>query len=429
MAPREIWLVILLALLAAPPLALLSSTSVDAARGKTFVVNSASGGFDLAGCEPVPDGCTLIDAIFAANFRPGKDAIKFNIPAAGLQTIAPTTLMPAITDPVTIDGYSQPGAKPNSLKRGTNAILLIELDGRDSGNNSIGLDIQAGPTVIRGLVINRFDRAHVRIAAGVDNTGNVVAGNFLGTNPAGSAAASPQPGTGLGVLVQSGGNRIGGADRADRNLISGNENDGVLLDDGAAKNLVEGNLIGSDAAGTGGVANVDSGVSVPSGQDNVIRNNVIAFNGAAGVDIVTGTGNRISHNSIFDNVELGIDLEVDGRTDNDVGDPPDTDLGANLLQNTPELSVATRSNQGTTVKGTLRSAPRTEFSLEFITNELAEDEGRAFLGKKTIRTDGDGVIDFTFKTKKKVGDKVAITATATDPSGITSEFSDPLAVT
>ena len=49
--------------------------------------------------------------------------INFNIPGGGIQTISPTSALPAITEPITINGYTQPGASANTLAVGTNAVL------------------------------------------------------------------------------------------------------------------------------------------------------------------------------------------------------------------------------------------------------------------------------------------------------------------
>src|SRR5690349_24377722 len=64
---------------------------------------------------------SLRQAILDANAAPGADTIQFAIPGSGVQTIRPATLFPVITDAVTIDGYTQPGASPNTLTVGTNA--------------------------------------------------------------------------------------------------------------------------------------------------------------------------------------------------------------------------------------------------------------------------------------------------------------------
>ena len=82
---------------------------------------------------------TLREAITAANTNaapsgdttpgdPGLDTIAFDIPGAGVRTIHLTSALPTITDPVVIDGYTQPGSSPNTLPDGDNAVLLIELN-------------------------------------------------------------------------------------------------------------------------------------------------------------------------------------------------------------------------------------------------------------------------------------------------------------
>src|SRR5262245_26552360 len=89
-----------------------------------------------------------------------RDTIAFNIPGTGVHTIQPATVLPAITDPVILDGYTQPGASPNTLAVGTNAVLRIEVSGTlipvVNGVTSQGLDIPAGNTTVRGLVIGGF---------------------------------------------------------------------------------------------------------------------------------------------------------------------------------------------------------------------------------------------------------------------------------
>lgn len=98
---------------------------------------------------------SLRQAITDANGTPGSNTITFNIPGAGVHTISPATALPAITQPVVIDGYSQSGAAANTNGPGLglNGTLLIEIDCSNAG--SICLNVQASNTTIRGLVINR----------------------------------------------------------------------------------------------------------------------------------------------------------------------------------------------------------------------------------------------------------------------------------
>jgi hypothetical protein len=135
-------------------------------------------------------------------------------------------------------------------------------------------------------------------------------------------------------------------------------------------------------------------------------------------------GDRIVGNSIFLNTGQGIDLGADGRTDNDVDDP---DAGANLRQNFPVIASAKAGRDGTILKGRLNSTPGRTFTVQFFANPPATDEGKTFLGQKTVTTDADGEVPISFRTRKRAAGSV--TATATDPAGNTSEFSAPKTVT
>ncbi len=104
---------------------LLAASAAPAHSAAVFTVNNTFNPGDGI-CNNA--GCTLRDAILAANDTPGVDTINFNIPGGGLKTIKPSSTLPTITEQVTIDGYSQPGASPNTLAKGTNAQLMIELD-------------------------------------------------------------------------------------------------------------------------------------------------------------------------------------------------------------------------------------------------------------------------------------------------------------
>src|SRR5512135_2117087 len=81
---------------------------------------------------------SLRQAILDANASVGFDTIAFNIPGTGVHTITPVTELPYLTDPASIDGYTQPGASPNTDSIGTNAVILIELDG--GGTLGLGLN-------------------------------------------------------------------------------------------------------------------------------------------------------------------------------------------------------------------------------------------------------------------------------------------------
>jgi hypothetical protein len=153
-----------------------------------------------------------------------------------------------------------------------------------------------------------------------------------------------------GVLLEGGAtnNTVKGTAVGAGNVISGNAGQGVRIDFlNTTGNVVAGNLIGTDAAGTGAIGNLSGGLAITnSAANNTIggtvpgAGNVIAYNiGGDGINVAAaaGTGNAILGNSIHSNTGLGIDLVNDGVTANDTGDG---DTGPNNLQNFPVLSAA-----------------------------------------------------------------------------------------
>jgi CSLREA domain-containing protein len=427
--------VALLAVVAMVVSSLLLITVRPAHAATTFTVtNTADPGNGICNAS----GCTLREAIDAANDTPGKDAIHFDIGGGGVQTIKPKSVLPAIEDTVTIDGYTQTGAKANTLTQGTNAVLKIELNGEDTEPEASahGLHIRASNSVVRGLAINRFGGIGLEIGGpAADAQGNRVVGNFIGTDPGGTHDL----GNGSrGVVIfreNASGNTIGGSRPAARNLISGNQGDGIGIVSSAANNAVMGNLIGTRANGTGTLTNFGDGVHIGGGaSDNLVGGtlsgtaNTIAFNGGDGVtvDHEASTGNSILRNSIFENA-LGIDLvggsEIGfGTTANDEGDE---DEGPNNLQNKPDLTSAVNSGGETTVQGTLNSTPDETFKVRFFSNPpTGGAEGKKYIGAKSVTTNANGNDSFSFKPENQVPEGQNITATATrNSTGDTSEFS------
>ena len=241
------------------------------------------------------------------------DTIAFNISGGGVHTISPTTALPTITDPVIIDGYTQPGASANTLAVGNDATLLIELDGTTAGG--VGLTITAGGSTVKGLVINRFGAiGGIRL---LTTGGNTIQGNFLGLNPAGDAVS----GNGAGLDVESANNLIGGTTPAARNVVlSGGSNPAILVgifNSAAVGNTIQGNYIGTNAAGDTGYGSL-RGIYVES-DSNLIggmaagAGNVIAGGGGfSSITVQSASGNKIQGNllgvSADGTVFLGNDL-------------------------------------------------------------------------------------------------------------------------
>jgi hypothetical protein len=257
--------------------------------GATFTVTNT--GDDAPG--------SLRQAIEIANANVGPDVIAFNIPGAGPHTIQPIWPLPEITSPVVIDGYTQPGtalATDNSP-----ATLLIELDGINliRLRHESGLAISAGNSTVRGLVINRFGDAGIRIYR---NGGNTIEGNFIGTDVTGTQA---QGNLGHGVYIEtSPDNMVGGSTPEARNVISDNDYSGVeifLWD--AIGNQVQGNYIGTDATGTTSLGNTTYGVIIRTGAsettigpDNLIQGN------DTGIWIDSAIFNTVYRNNFIDNI-------------------------------------------------------------------------------------------------------------------------------
>lgn len=222
------------------------------------------------------------------------DLILFNIPGAGLQTITPSTALPTITEAVVIDGTTQPDFVVGAP--------VIELNGSLAGIGVNGLSITLGGSTVRGLVINRFTGSGIELfGAG----GNTIAGNFIGTDATGTTDLGN---TQHGVHVSSSAaNTIGGTTDAARNVISGNDQFGVFIEHTLATgNLVQGNFIGTDAAGTADLGNSRSGVLISAASANMIggasvaTRNVISGNNQHGVHLLGsgGTGNTVQGNFI-----------------------------------------------------------------------------------------------------------------------------------
>ena len=198
---------------------LAASTSFSA----TFVVDN-TGDTDVGALYNPGDGSnTLRKCIRLANANPGADIIEFNIPGAGPYIINRVGPNP-ITDQVTINGFSQPGA----------AIGTPLIQVRSNGNTFHILNAASSGTTIRGLVINGGTMGIL-----VENSiNNIIAQNFVGTNLTGNAAsATPIIAHGILALINS--NNLAITD----NVIGGCNTHGVLIQNSNTPTL-RGNKIG-----------------------------------------------------------------------------------------------------------------------------------------------------------------------------------------
>lgn len=466
------------------------------------------------------DQCTLRAAIEQSNASTTvDDNIEFEV-GESPQTITPATALPDITDAVVIDGVTQTG---------TGAPLITV---KGAGTNSFdGLTVAAGGdnSQINRLVLNNFKIA-VRAEAPVQ-----IDGNYIGIAQDGTAAAGSPNSVGIRVSATSGGVGRSGGGAGDRNVISNNDDVGIdVVSNGAmfqifnnyigtnpagtaalgngtagvrvgsvaevqvlAGNVISGNAgrgvlwsgthgairgsyIGTNASGTGPLPNAGEGVLMTSGDPNITDNvisgnkigglrvtpagdptvsgnkigvgadgttaigntvaggidinssgatiggpggNVIANNSPWGLRIRSGTGNRIQgNNSFFGNTGLGIDLDPMQFNPNDT----DPNLGApNLGQNYPSLTSAVA---GGNVTGTLSSQANKAYAIDLFVSATCDPsfygEGQTFLKTVNVTTDQNGNATFSTGLSDIVAAGEVITATATDSvANNTSEFS------
>ena len=316
---------------------------------------------------------------------------------------------------------------------------------------------------------------------GTGTSGNQVQGNYIGVNPAGTAAIG-NGWAGVNFFGGATANLVGGSVPGAGNVISGNHSQGVLLQDaGTSGNLVQGNLIGLNAAGDAAISNTWAGVEIYNGPSaNLIggyggARNFISGNGLEGVrlDGPGTTGNLIQGNTIgldaanllpVPNFYSGVVL-FGGATGNQIGG---LTLGAaNLMSANPSGGVvlydaATTNNTvrgnsifnnngigialynsanqnlaapalasavvttNTVVSGTYSGAAGKNYQLDFYAD--AATEAMTYLGSISVTGTG-GVAAFNASLGARLPAGRMLTATATDPAGNTSPLSAGIAAT
>jgi hypothetical protein len=346
---------------------------IDTKAGEIVVVDSTTDLVDGVttsisdlNASPGTDGViSLREAITAANNTLGADTVHFNIPVdtdpgcdigSGVCTIQPGGFgLPTITQPVTIDGTTQPSFSTTPV---------VEIGGSLASTDATGLAINAGSSTIRGLVINRFATNSDIVMWGAG--GNVVEGNFLGVDASGTI----NRGTTNSVHVYAiSDNTIGGTTAAARNVISGNTNPAVALNEGAWNNVVQGNFIGTDMTGTVALGNSGNDVVTLDSPDNTIggttagAGNLIAGNldsdfASVGLGFPASTGNLVQGNFVGTDITGAIDLGgasigvyIAEGSNNTVGGT--TPAAANLISGGDSAGVGIANGGGNFVQGNL----------------------------------------------------------------------------
>jgi hypothetical protein len=250
---------------------------------------------------------SLRQAILNANAAGGADLVEFHV--AG--TIRLTSgALPAVTDEVDINGRSAPGFVETPV---------VEVDYHGFG----GLRFNASSAGSALLSLGLVNAA----GAGVTLNGRdmLVAGNFIGLHLDGMTVA-PNGGNGLEINASSSGNTIGGITPQDRNVISGNHDNGIAIQ-GSSRDQVVANFIGTDKEGVLDRGNGGNGILLANGAtDNTIGGttpsavqysglppdgNVISGNGGNGVLLTNGA----EHNTLAGNF-IGTDLDGTRRLGN-----------------------------------------------------------------------------------------------------------------
>jgi parallel beta-helix repeat protein len=230
-------------------------------------------------------GGSLRQAILDANANAGPDTIDFNIPGGGPFVILPLSVLPPLAGGTTLDGTTQPGYA------GTPLIELSTFSG--AGLRMTG----TGGNTIRGVCVNDFSAG-----IGIESNDNHLESCFIGTDPTGTIAVP----NGTGVSLTSGvtGNVIGGSAPGAGNLISGNT--AGIQSTGGGANIIQGNLIGTSITGNSPIPN-GRGISLTGTTDFLIggpdtgQGNVVSGNTGEGIFVTNGSGCKIQGNRIGTN--------------------------------------------------------------------------------------------------------------------------------
>jgi titin len=319
-------------------------------------------------------------------------------------------------------------------------FIGTDITGGASLENNTGVWVEnapgnliGGPTTSGRNVISGNYNYGIYITGSLAST-NVVSGNYIGTDATGRLAVPNW----WGIYLSAPGTLVGGTQSGRGNLVSGQSNVGISVSDTySVGTVIQGNWVGVQSDGVSALGNGVHNIEIRNGAAGTIiggtapgAGNRIAFALTyTGVRVRDGcTSNTIRGNAIFGNAGMGIDLSGAGVTPND---PLDPDVGANMLQNFPVITSAAGRFR-TVVQGTFNSLPNQTFTLDFYASPTADStgygEGQVWLGSTTIATDAVGNGSFNRAFTNAAAATGVISATATDASGNTSEFSFSVAL-
>lgn len=326
-----------------------------------------------------------------------------------------------------------------------NEILGGGLGVHVSGDNNV----IGGTTADARNIISGTAGSAGALSMQVDGHNNIVQGNFIGTNAAGTAAyvwsmmlqippyttITVTGNSGPGIWVSGSDNLIGGPGLGAGgncsgacNLVAASGGSGAIEITGSG-NRVEGNAVGTDLTGTSAIANTGDGIVVSGATGATVQDNLVANSASVGIAVMGSQRAQLTQNRIRDNGGLGIDLQAAGEAANTVtpNDPGDGDIGPNLLQNYPVIATATSGASGSAIAGTLDSSANGTFAVELFATPACDlsghGEGDRYLGSASTSTDTSGHGTFSAAGLPEIPPGWIVTATATDAMKNSSEFS------
>jgi hypothetical protein len=349
-------------------------------------------------CGDLPNDCSLRWAVFLANtnlYHTGTgahpDRIEFEAGLTGiiqLEGDGDNNYL-VLTDQNLVNGTNVNNTKivgPVALNIQTDPLITVDCDPFGGPNSDWGFIIKSGQNSIENLNIVRCDdeddSAAILIGGegglgvddplegGEDADGNVIIGNTLGTNGAGTDCEDDFGGTANenGIVIDDGpdGNLIGHNGSANptaaqrtqmRNVISCNFEDGIFLDsDDSDFNVIRNNYIGTSWAGTHDQGNGDDGIDDHSTSGTIIKENLISGNASDGIELDESSNMVLIQGNIIgmdvtglarlSNDDDGVDIASGTSDDHVIGCDPSahTALGAVACNSSAPLTFGATRN-------------------------------------------------------------------------------------
>jgi titin len=289
--------------------------------------------------------------------------------------------------------------------------------GLGAGANTIGGQNPVGAFNTQAWNVISGNSASGILVTDSGTTGEVISGNFIGTDLTGTALLA-NGGNGITIAAGTSNTTVGAQTTgiSNLNVISGNLGDGISIS--SSGNNISFNYLGVDLNNTKALGNRGNGVSIHSVSGNRVNLDVIRNSGGYGILTDTGANhNAWYYDSIYGNTQGGIATPTNPSP-----------------QPAPVLTMASSGNGHTTVTGTVIGSPYTTATLviQFYASPAAGSpqavQGLTFLGQANATTDAHGNASFTATLNSGVPIGQVVTATADFNVSSTSVFSSPITV-